>query len=103
MGRANGVTRDEIVEIVIQLAFYTGHSLRQIIAGKFASTASTHQRTLSGERGKVLLGQFVPFGGAVLTGQQQALRHRLGAGILAGGRLREHKRVRLRRVREQCG
>jgi len=24
MGRANGVTRDEIVEIVIQLAFYTG-------------------------------------------------------------------------------
>ena len=76
-----------------QLAFYTGHSFRQIIAGKFASTAGTYQRTLSGERGKVLLGQFVPFGGAVLTGQQQALRHRLGAGILAVGRLSGHRSV----------
>ena len=52
-----------------QLTFYTGHRLSQIIAGKIAPTAGTHQRTLSSERGKVLLGQFVPFGGAVLTGQ----------------------------------
>ena len=86
-----------------QLTFYTGHRLSQIVTGKIAPTASTHQRTLGSERGKVLLGQFVPFGGAVLTGQQQALRHRLGAGILAGGRLREHKRVRLRQVREKYG
>ena len=52
-----------------QLAFYTGHRLSQIIAGKIAPTASTHQRTLSSECGKILLGQFVSFGGTVLTGQ----------------------------------
>ena len=52
-----------------QLTFYTGHRLSQIIAGKITPTASAHQRTLSSERSKVLLGQFVAFGGTVLTGQ----------------------------------
>ena len=52
-----------------QFTLHAGHRLAQIIAGKIAPAAGTHQRTLSSERGKVLLGQVVPFGGAVLTGQ----------------------------------
>ena len=86
-----------------QLALHAGHRLSQIVTGKIAQAAGAHQRTLRSERGKVLVGQFVTLGGAVLTGQEQALRHRFGAGILPGGRLRGHKRMRLRRVREQCG
>ena len=76
-----------------QLAFYTGHRLSQVIAGKIAQTASTYQRTLRSERGEVLFGQFVPFGGTVFTGQQQALRRRFSTDVLAVGRLSGHRSV----------
>ena len=74
-----------------QLALHAGHRLAQIVTGKIAQAAGAHQRTLRSERGEVLFGQFVPLGGTVLTEQQQALRHRFGAGVLAVGRLSGHR------------
>ena len=76
-----------------QLPFHSRHCFAQIIAGKLAQTAGAHQRTLRSERGEVLFGQFVPFGGAVLTGQQQALRRRFSTDVLAVGRLSGHRSV----------
>ena len=74
-----------------QFALHAGHRFAQIVTGKITQTAGAHQRTLSGERGEVLFGQLVPLGGAVLTGQEQALRHRFGAGSLAVGRMSGHR------------